>query len=123
MTTPLLATVLTIAAVAGALWSFVLLLLKRPVGLLVLLGFLGLIELGLLVQVVLGLVALAGDHRPIESVTFVCYLIGSLLILPAAAWWARTEKSRWGVGVLLIACLVVPVMILRMNQVWAGSVV
>jgi hypothetical protein len=123
MTTPLLATVLDIAAVAGALWSFVLLLLKRPAGLLVLLGFLGLIELGLLVQAVLGLVALAGDHRPIESVTFVCYLIGSLLILPAAAWWARTEKSRWGVGVLLVACLVVPVMILRMNQVWAGSVV
>ncbi|HEV3355426.1 MAG TPA: hypothetical protein VG247_01465 [Pseudonocardiaceae bacterium] len=123
MTTPLLATVLDIATVAGALWSFVLLLLKRPAGLLVLLGFLGLIELGLLVQAVLGLVALAGDHRPIESVTFVCYLIGSLLILPAAAWWARTEKSRWGVGVLLVACLVVPVMILRMNQVWAGSVV
>ena len=123
MTTPVFATALMLAAVAGTLWSFVLLLLKRPVGLVVLLGFLGLIELGLLMQAVLGLVALAVDHRHIESVTFVCYLIGSLLILPAAAWWARTEKSRWGVGVLLVACLVVPVMILRMNQVWAGSVV
>lgn len=123
MTTPLFATVLTLASVAGAVWSFVLLLLARPVGLVVLLGFLGLVELGLLVQAVLGLVALAGDHRHVEGVTFVCYLIGSLLILPAAAWWARTEKSRWGVGVLLVACLVVPVMILRMNQVWAGSVV
>ena len=123
MTAPLFATVLTLAAVAGAVWSFVLLLLARPVGLVVLLGFLGVVELGLLVQAVLGLVALAGDHRHIESVTFVCYLIGSLLILPAAAWWARTEKSRWGVGVLLVACLVVPVMILRMNQVWAGSLV
>ncbi|HEY4022657.1 MAG TPA: hypothetical protein VGM75_28455 [Pseudonocardiaceae bacterium] len=123
MTAPVFATVLTLAAVAGALWSFVLLLLKRPAGLVVLLGFLGVVELGLLVQAVLGLVALAGDHRPIENVTFVCYLIGSLLILPAAAWWARTERSRWGVGVLLVACLVVPVMILRMNQVWAGSLV
>lgn len=123
MTAPLFDTVLTLAAVAGAVWSFVLLLLKRPVGLVVLLGYLAVVELGLLAQAVLGLVALAGDHRHIESVTFVCYLIGSLLILPAAAWWARTEKSRWGVGVLLVACLVVPVMILRMNQVWAGSVV
>jgi hypothetical protein len=123
MTTPGFADALTLAAVAGALWSFVLLLLKRPIGLVALLGFLGLVELGLLVQAVLGLVALAGDHRPIENVTFVCYLIGSLLILPAAAWWARTEKSRWGVGVLLVACLVVPVMILRMTQVWAGTVV
>ncbi|HJP78673.1 MAG TPA: hypothetical protein VJ914_30640 [Pseudonocardiaceae bacterium] len=123
MTTPVFATVLMLAAVAGALWSFVLLLLKRPAGLVVLLGFLGVVELGLLVQAVLGLVALAGDHRHIESLTFVLYLIGSLLILPAAVWWARTEKSRWGVGVLLVACLVVPVMILRMNQVWAGTVV
>lgn len=123
MTAPVFATVLTLAAVAGALWSFVLLLLKRPAGLMILLGFLGVVELGLLGQAVLGLVALAGDHRPIENVTFVCYLIGSLLILPAAAWWARTERSRWGVGVLLVACLVVPVMILRMNQVWAGTVV
>jgi len=123
MTTPFLATALTLAAVAGALWSFVLLLLKRPVGLVVLLGFLGLVELGLLAQAVLGIVALAGDNRSIEGLTFVCYLVGSLLILPAAAWWARAERSRWGVGVLLVACLVVPIMILRMNQVWAGSLV
>lgn len=123
MTTPFLATALTLAAVAGALWSFVLLLLKRPVGLVVLLGFLGVVELGLLAQAVLGIIALAGDNRSIEGLTFVCYLVGSLLILPAAAWWARAERSRWGVGVLLIACLVVPIMILRMNQVWAGSLV
>jgi hypothetical protein len=123
MTTPIFATALTLAAVAGAVWSFVLLLLKRPVGLVVLLGFLGLVELGLLVQAVLGIVALAGIARDVEGLTFVCYLIGSLLILPAAAWWARAERSRWGVGVLLVACLVVPIMILRMNQVWAGTVV
>jgi hypothetical protein len=123
MTTPFLATALTLAAVAGALWSFVLLLLKRPVGLVVLLVFLAFVELGLLAQAVLGIVALAGDNRSIEGLTFVCYLVGSLLILPAAAWWARAERSRWGVGVLLIACLVVPIMILRMNQVWAGSLV
>ncbi|HEX3784829.1 MAG TPA: hypothetical protein VHX38_34645 [Pseudonocardiaceae bacterium] len=123
MTTPLFATALVLAAVAGALWSFVLLLLKRPVGLVVLLGFLGVVELGLLVQAVLGIVALAGTSRHVEGLTFVCYLIGSLLILPAAAWWARAERSRWGVGVLLVACLVVPIMILRMNQVWAGTVV
>jgi hypothetical protein len=118
---PVLATVLIIASILGALWAFVLLLLSRPVGLRVLLLALGALELALLVQAVLGIVELAGPHPPIQNVTFLCYLVGVLLILPVAAWWALNEKSRWGVGVLLVACLVVPVMIVRMNQVWGGS--
>jgi hypothetical protein len=118
---PLLATVLIIASVLGALWCFVLLWLKKPYGLRVLLGALGLLELALLAQTVLGIVRLAGPHPPIQSVTFLAYLVGVLVILPLAGWWSLAEKSRWGVGVLLVACLVVPVMIVRMNQVWGGS--
>ncbi len=55
-----------------------------------------------------------------SGVVFGGYLIGSLLILPAAGWWSLTERSRWGVGVLLVGCLVIPVIIVRMNQVWSG---
>jgi hypothetical protein len=119
--TPLLATVLIIAALVGAVWSLVLLLLSRPVGLRVLLGALGALELALLAQSVLGVVRLGQPHQHIQAVTFVCYLVGVLLLLPAAAWWSLTERSRWGVGVLLLACLVVPVMIVRLNQLWGGS--
>jgi hypothetical protein len=118
---PLLATVLIVAALLGALWSLVLLLLSRPVGKIYLLGFLTLVEIALAVQAVLGIVHLAQGHRHVQGVTFVCYLIAALLILPAAAWWSLTERSRWGMGVLLVACLVIPVMIVRMNQIWAGS--
>jgi hypothetical protein len=117
---PLLATVLTIAALVGAGWSFVLLLLSRPVGKRWLLGALSLVELGLVVQAIAGIAHVIGPHPHISTVTFIGYLIGSPLILPAAGWWALAERSRWGIGVLLIGCLVIPVMIVRMNQIWSG---
>ena len=113
-------TILLIAALAGAVWSLVLLFLSRPVGKRYLLGALAVLELGLLGQAVAGIVELATTHRHVSGVTFVGYLVASLLILPAAGWWSRGERSRWGVGVLLVGCLVIPVMIVRMNQVWSG---
>lgn len=112
-------TILLVASLVCAVWSLVLLLLSRPVGKRYLLGALALIELALFVQAVLGFVQLATTDRHVSGVVFGGYLIGSLLILPAAIWWSLTEKSRWGVGVLLVGCLVIPVIIVRMNQVWS----
>ena len=114
-------TILLVAALVCAAWSLVLLMLSRPVGKRYLLGALTLIELGLLAQAVLGIVRLATVGGHVSGWTFVGYLVGSLLILPAAGWWSLTERSRWGVGVLLVGCLVVPVMIVRMNQVWSAG--
>jgi hypothetical protein len=116
-----LATALLIASLIGAVWSAVLLALSRPVGKRILLGALGLIEVGLLVQCVVGIVAFATQHRHVSGVTFIGYLVVSLVILPAAVWWSVTDRSRWGVGVLLIGCLVIPVMIVRMNQIWSSG--
>lgn len=113
-------TILLVASLVGAVWALVLLMLSRPVGKRWLLGALLLIEIGLLVQAVLGGVQLALTHRHVSGVTFVGYLLASVVILPIATWWSLTEKSRWGVGVLLIGCLVIPVIIVRMNQVWSG---
>lgn len=113
-------TILLVASLVCAVWSLVLLLLSRPVGKRWLLGALLLLEIALLVQAVLGIIQLATTNRHVSGVTFVGYLIASLLIFPAATWWSITEKSRWGVGVLLVGCLVIPVIIVRMNQVWSG---
>lgn len=117
---PPLATSLLIAALVCAVWALVLLFLSRPVGKRYLLGALGLIELGLLAQAVAGIVELATTHRHVSGITFAGYLVASLLVPPAAVGWSVAEKSRWGVGVLMIGCLVIAVVIVRMNQVWSG---
>jgi hypothetical protein len=117
-----LATGLIIAALAVAVWSLGLVLLNRTAEGPVTLGLLALLELGLLVQTVVGIVKLIGTDRDVSGGSFVGYQIGVLLILPAAAFWALAERNRWGSAVLMVGCLVVPVMIVRMNQIWdAGA--
>jgi hypothetical protein len=118
--TPVLAAFITVGALIGAGWCLVMLTLRGPKGQKVLLGALALLELVMLAQTVLGIAKVTGIHRHISSVTFVGYLLGWLLILPAAAWWSLAERSRWGVGILLLACLVVPVLVVRINQIWSG---
>lgn len=118
--TPVLSVVITIGALVGAAWCLVMLTLKGPKGQRLLLGGLALLELVMFAQTVLGISKVLGVHRHIASATFVAYLLGSLLILPAAGWWSLAERSRWGVGVLLIACLLLPALIVRMNQIWSG---
>jgi hypothetical protein len=118
-----LSTVLTFVALGAALWALVLMIVNRPVlpgrwfgmGLL---GLLALLELGLLAQTVLGFVRLFTTDRDVERLTYGGYLIGALLVIPLAAFWALAERSRWGPGVLLVGCLAIPVLILRLGQVW-----
>ena len=120
-----LSTTLTFVALGAALWGVVLMIANRPVvpdrwfGL-GLLGVLLLLELGLLVQAVAGLVQLFTTDRDIEEFTFGGYLVAPVVIIPVAAFWALAERSRWGPGVLVVGCLSVPVLILRLGQVWNG---
>ena len=85
-----------------------------------LLGLLGVVEVGLLVQLVIGIVQLAGTSRDVSGPFFIGYLIGSLLILPIGALWALAESSRWGAGALAVACLVIPVIELRLYEIWTA---
>jgi hypothetical protein len=86
-----------------------------------LVGGLALLELALLVQLVAGIVLLAGDGSAEGgAVTFVGYLVGALLVLPAGLAWALGEPSRAGTAVLLIAVAVVAFLELRLDQVWSG---
>lgn len=83
-------------------------------------GALGVLELGLVVQLVVGLVRLGGDHAGVNVAAYVGYLVGSLVILPAAFVWSVGERSRAGTGVLLVAVVVVPVVFLRLHQLWSA---
>ncbi|MGQ0838204.1 hypothetical protein [Actinokineospora sp.] len=120
-----LSTVLTWLAVGAAVWALVLVVANRPLRLdrrytRALLGFLLLVELGLLAQAVVGLVKLAGLDRDIEGLTFAGYLVGALLVLPAAAFWSLAERTRWSTSVLVVGALVVPVLIVRLDQIWTA---
>lgn len=109
----------TIGALACALWALVLLVTDRPPRLL--LALLAVVELGLLIQAVIGVVLLAGTERPVSAVSFLGYLLGALLVLPLGVVFAMGERSRWAAGVLAVASLTVPVMVLRLQQIWSGT--
>ena len=86
-----------------------------------LVGGLAVLELALLAQLVVGIVLLAGDGSAEGgAVTFVGYLVGVLLVLPAGLAWALGEPSRAGTAVLLIALAVVAFLELRLDQIWSG---
>ncbi len=107
----------------GLVWSLVLVAIRRPVGVegkldSGALAMAVLVELVLLAQLVVGIVALIGTDRPVSAITFVGYLVASLLILPIGVFWSLIERSRWGPGVLGVAFLVIPVLILRLSTIW-----
>jgi hypothetical protein len=83
-------------------------------------GALALLEVGLLAGLVIGLVRLGGEHAGVNVAAYVGYLVGSVLILPAAFLWSVGERTRAGTGVLLVAVVVLPVLFVRLHQLWAA---
>jgi hypothetical protein len=118
MTDPLQSLLIALSLVVAAL-AAVYVALDRPTGP-VLLGSLGLLEGGLLVQAVVGIAQLVRDDPGVNGLVFVGYLLGTLLFVPAAAWWALGERSRAGTAALVVVGLVVPVLILRIEQIWTA---
>jgi hypothetical protein len=111
--------VLTALAAVIAVWLVILILRDRlPNDYLY--AALGLLEVGILVELVIGLVQVLGDTGGVNVAAYVGYLIGSVLILPAAFLWSMGERKRGGTGVLLVAVVVVPVLFLRLHQLWAA---
>ena len=87
----------------------------------VLVGAIGVLWLGTLVQLVVGVVKLPGADEDVNGVVFVLYLLGLVATPPVAAWWARGEPSRAGSGVVVVAGLLVPFLLLRLDTLWGGG--
>ena len=113
--TALIAGSLLLAAVATAY-----VVLDRAAGPVLLTG-LALLEAGQVVQAVVGLVQVSTQDREVDGVVFVGYLLGTLLFVPAAAVWALGERSRAGTAGRGVLGLVVPVLVLRIQQIWSGA--
>jgi hypothetical protein len=75
--------------------------------------------LGVLVAVlvVVAVVGLFDGTRPSETSTFAGYLITTIAFAPTAFVLARMEPTRWGNLILGVACLVLPVLVLRLQQI------
>jgi hypothetical membrane protein len=112
--------VVAVCALLVAAWSFLLSARDRPPQR-ALLGGIALVEVLLIGQLVIGIVLLIGGHRPGSMATYLAYLIGSLAVLPLGTVWALAERSRSSTAVLGIACVAVPVMVLRLHEVWGGA--
>ncbi len=78
-----------------------------------------LVEVLLIAQLVVALVAPATGNLPTGSgLEFWVYLVSAVLIPPAAILWALIDRNRWSTAILGVACLAVAVMLVRMGQIW-----
>jgi len=111
--------VLSVLAAVVVIWLLVLVIMDRqPDDYLY--AAIALLEIGLLMQLIVGLVMVFGDHGGVNVAAYVGYLVGSLVILPAAFLWSLGERTRAGTAVLLVAVLVLPVLFLRLHQLWGA---
>lgn len=82
-------------------------------------GSLALVELLLLAQIVVAIVAPLTGNPPTGSLLeFWVYLVSAALLPPAAVFWALLERSRWSTVIMGVAALSVAVMVWRMQTIW-----
>jgi hypothetical protein len=110
--------VLGAVALVVTVWLVVLIVLDRLAGD-ALVGALLILEVGLVAQLVIGLVRVFGDHGGLNVAAYVGYLVGALLVLPIAFLWSAGERTRAGTGVLLVGVVTVPVLFLRLHDLWS----
>lgn len=119
MTTPLAYAVAALAVIALG-WGVLTTVLDRPPGRAQLL-FAALLELVVLVQSVVALVGLATGFRPAELATTIGYLIGIVVLVPVAWFWANSERTRWSGLVLAVAGASVAAMTFRLVVLWVPA--
>ncbi|WP_455355145.1 hypothetical protein [Streptomyces sp. SYSU K217416] len=75
-----------------------------------------------LVQLVVGIVLLAGGEKPDEGgVIFVSYLLGAFAAIPAAGFLSLAERTRWGSATVAAGAVVLAVLEVRLYDIWGGS--
>ncbi len=108
--------VVALAAIAGG-WGLVTAAANKPPGKAQLLFAAG-VEVVTLAQTVIAAVQLAGGFRPAELATTIGYLIGVVVLIPIAWFWANIERTRFSGVVMAIAGLSVGAMTLRLLVLW-----
>jgi hypothetical protein len=111
-----------VVSLAVAAWAFVDCARMRAPGQTQYLGM-GVVWVLVAAQGVVATVRLAGGAGPAttsDTVTFVGYLLTTVLLPVAGVVLARMEPTRWGSALVGAAAVIVPVLVVRMLQVWNG---
>lgn len=111
--------VLALAA-AATVWGVVTAVADKPPGRAQLL-FAAALEVVTVVQTVIALIRLAGGFRPPELATTIGYLVGIILLIPVAWFWANVERTRFSGVVLAVAAFSVLAMTLRLLVLWVPA--
>jgi len=112
---------LTALCLICAVWLVVLLIRDRTPDRL-LLNTLAVVELGLIVHLVVGIVRVFSEAKvDVAEWEYIGYLVGATLFIPVGVVWSSGEKTRGGTGVLLVTVLLVPFMFVRLADIWAGG--
>ena len=119
--TGLFATATIAVSLVVAAWALVHLIIGRPMSRALHASQLVLVAL-FIVLAIGGIVQMIGSDRDFARLEFVGYLLLSPLIPLGSWWWTRGDTTRIGSAIVMVVGLVMPVLVLRIQQVWAGGV-
>lgn len=112
---------IVIAVAAGIFCLVAGLIGRRPSDFSV--GALALVEVLLIVQVIVAIVApLTGNPSTGDLLEYWVYLVSAVLLPVGAVLWALMERSRWSTVVLGVAALAIAVMLWRMQVIWSVQI-
>ena len=78
------------------------------------LGLAALIELGVIVQTIKGLIAMGAIGDGDERATFAAYLVTLVVVPIGTGFLALKEKTRWAMGAVAVGAFAVAVMTIRL---------
>jgi hypothetical protein len=117
--TGLFANATIIVSLVVAAWAFVHVIIARPMSRWLHASQL-VIAAMFVVLAVGGIAQMIGTDRDFARVEFVGYLVLSPMI-PIGSWlWTRGDRTRIGSAIVMVVGLVMPVLVLRIQQVWSG---
>ncbi|UCR90104.1 hypothetical protein [Mycetocola spongiae] len=111
-----------VATLAGVLCVVLGLIGRKPSDLT--LGGAALVQLLIIVQLVVAIVAPATGNQNLGFVPeFYAYLISAVLLPALAVLWGLLDRSRWSTVIVGVACLAIAVMVYRMHYIWVTPVI
>ena len=118
--TGLFANAIIIASLLLAVWAAALALLNRGLSRWILLAA-SVLEVMLLAFLIGGIAQMGGARQDLPRAEFIGYLLACAAAVPLALWWVKGEKSRAASVVAAVVFLLMPILVIRVQQVWSGS--